>query len=210
MSSEQRQFKTSLFLTIIFTSVLWIVWLCDNLFNLELSQYGIIPRNIIGLRGIILSPFIHDSHNIWHIASNTVPFMMLFFVLINAYRQLAFVVLISIHLLSGMLVWVLAPPYTSHIGISGIIYGIAAFLVSSGLFRRDMTSLAISFFIIVLYGGMVEGFLPQPGISWQSHLFGALVGIWLAFMLRNFNRHDTAAVQAPEEETEMHFFEEHP
>ena len=136
--------------------------------------------------------------------------MILFFVLINAYRQIAIVVLVSIHLLTGLLVWLFALPFTSHIGISGIIYGIAAFLVGSGLFRRDMTSLAIAMFIILLYGGMVEGFVPQPGISWQSHLFGALVGVWLSFILRHYNRQSITEVPVEPVEDERHFFEQYP
>ena len=190
--------------------MLWVVWLCARLFDLDISAYGILPRNILGLRGILFSPFIHDTRSIWHLISNTLPFMILFFVLINAYKQIAIVVLLSIHLLTGFLVWLLAPPYTSHIGISGIIYGIASFLVGSGLFRRDMTSLAIAMFIILLYGGMVEGFVPQPGISWQSHLFGALVGLWLSFILRHYNRQPLPEYPLELAEDERHFFEQYP
>ena len=207
MDREHQQFRTSLFITIIFTAVLWIVWLCDSLFQLDLAQYGIIPRSVVGLRGIVLSPFIHDSHNIWHIASNTLPFMILFFVLVNAYRQIAFLVLALIHLFTGILVWWLAPPYTAHVGISGIIYGIASFLVGSGIFRIDMTSIAISFFIVLLYGGMVEGFVPQQGISWESHLCGAIVGFLLAFSLRHYARRELLPVQLEPEEGDQHFFE---
>jgi membrane associated rhomboid family serine protease len=177
MSSERNQFKTNLMITFALTLVLWIVWLADILFHLDLPQYGIIPHSLIGLRGIIFSPFIHDNTNIWHIVSNT-SFFVLFFVLISAYRELAVVVLVCIHLLTGFLVWMYAPVYTVHIGISGIIYGIAAFLVGSGLFRRDLVSLGIAVLVSILYGGMVEGFVSQPGVSWQSHVFGALVGLF--------------------------------
>ena len=136
--------------------------------------------------------------------------MLLFFVLINAYRQLAIVVLVSIHLLTGLLVWLFAPPYTSHIGISGIIYGMATFLVGSGLFRRNMNSLAIAMFIILMYGGMVEGFVPQPGISWQSHLFGAMVGFWLSFILRHYQREELPPISTEISDDERHFFELYP
>ena len=84
MSEERNQFKTNLAITFAFTLVLWIVWLADILFHLDLPQYGIIPHSLIGLRGIIFSPFIHDNTNIWHILSNTLPFFVLFFVLISA------------------------------------------------------------------------------------------------------------------------------
>jgi membrane associated rhomboid family serine protease len=195
---------------VLFTAVLWIVWLCDVLFGLDLPQYGIIPKDIVGLRGIIFSPFIHDNRSIWHLLSNTLPFMVLFFVLLNAYRQIAIVVLVLIHLLTGLFVWILAPPYTVHIGISGIIYGMAAFLVGSGLFRRDLTSLTIAIFVIFLYGGMVEGFKPQPGVSWESHVCGAVVGFFLSFNLRNFNRAPSEEIIPDETDDDRHFFERYP
>ena len=210
MSEERNQFKTNLAITFAFTLVLWIVWLADILFHLDLPQYGIIPHSLIGLRGIIFSPFIHDNTNIWHILSNTLPFFVLFFVLISAYRELAVVVLVCIHLLTGFLVWMYAPIYTVHIGISGIIYGIAAFLVGSGLFRRDLVSLGIAVLVSILYGGMVEGFISQPGVSWQSHVFGALVGLLLSFILRHYHRRQLFDIEKEEPDDERHFFERYP
>jgi membrane associated rhomboid family serine protease len=210
MDREGQQLRTSLYITIIFTSVLWIAWLSDVLFTLDLPQYGIIPRSVLGLRGILFAPFIHDNRNIWHILSNTLPFMVLFFVLLNAYREIAIFVLIAIHLLTGIFVWILAPPLTVHVGISGIIYGMAAFLVGSGIFRRDLNSLTIAIFVIFLYGGMVEGFRPQPGVSWESHVCGAVVGFFLSFNLRHFNRPPQPEVTHEEPEDDRHFFERHP
>ena len=210
MDRDRIQFRSSIYITVIFTSVLWISWLSDILFGLDLPQYGIVPRSLIGLRGIIFSPFIHDNRSVWHLLSNTFPFMVLFFVLLNAYRPIAIFVLVTIHLLTGLSVWLLAPPYTVHIGISGIIYGIAAFLVGSGLFRRDLNSISISIFVIFLYGGMVEGFKPQEGVSWESHVCGAVVGFFLSFNLRNFNRVLPPETVPEDMDDDRHFFERYP
>ena len=211
LEREAGQFRMTLTLTVMFTAVLWIVWLMEYLFpELHITSYGIIPRSVIGLRGIILSPFIHDDRSVTHIMSNTLPFMMLFFVLLNAYRQIAIVVLVLIHLLTGVMVWILAPPETIHIGISGVIYGMAAFLVGSGLFRRDITSITVSILVVFLYGGsMAAGLVPQQGISWQSHLCGAAVGIFIAFTMRNYNR-APESLPNEEPEDERHFFERYP
>ena len=114
MDKEKAQFRSSIYITVLFTLVLWIVWLCDYLFKLNLPQYGLIPKDLVGLRGIILSPFIHDNRNAWHLISNTLPFMVLFFVLLNAYRPIAITVLVLIHLLTGLFVWLLAPPYSAN------------------------------------------------------------------------------------------------
>ena len=210
VDKERAQFRSSIYITVLFTLVLWIVWPSDYLFKLNLPQYGLIPKDLVGLRGIILSPFIHDNRNAWHLLSNTLPFMVLFFILLNAYRPIAITVLVLIHLLTGLFVWLLAPPYTVHVGISGIIYGIAAFLVGSGIFRRDVTSLTIAIFVIFLYGGMVEGFKPQIGVSWESHVCGAVVGFFLSFNLRNFARPPRQKVFMEESEDDKHFFERYP
>ncbi len=210
MNKELQQIRNSLYVTVIFTSVLWVAWLSDMLFNLDLPQYGILPRTLIGLRGIIFSPFIHDNRNVSHILSNTVPFMMLLFVLQNTYSRIAIPVLILIHLLTGIFVWLLAPANTIHVGISGVIYGIATFLIGSGLFRRNIGSLAIALLVIFFYGGMVAGFIPQPGISWESHVCGAIVGFFLSFNFRNFNREPEPERPFEEPEDERHFFERHP
>ncbi|MCW3125482.1 MAG: rhombosortase [Bacteroidetes bacterium] len=210
MKSERNIVLTNLAITLGITAVLWIVWVLDVTLHLDLPQYGIIPHSGIGLRGIIFSAFIHDNRNIWHILSNTLPFMVLFFVLISAYRELALVVLITIHLMSGFLVWMYAPTNTIHIGISGIIYGIAAFLVGSGFFRRDIVSLGIAVLVSLIYGGMAVGFFSQDGVSWQSHVFGALVGLMLSFILRHYHRRPLLDIEKEEPEDERHFFERYP
>ncbi|MBS1683671.1 MAG: rhomboid family intramembrane serine protease [Bacteroidetes bacterium] len=206
---DRHSFRRNLRLTFGFTAVLWIVWFADVLFDLHLAQYGIIPHTAIGLRGILFSPFIHDTTGISHILSNTLPFMVLFFVLISAYQEVALFVLVCIHLLSGLLVWMYAPPYTVHIGISGIIYGIAAFLVGSGFFRRDLTSIGIAVFVSILYGGMAEGLIRQPGISWQSHVFGAAIGFLMSFILRSYHQRPSP-LEEHEPDDDRHFFEKHP
>jgi membrane associated rhomboid family serine protease len=210
MDRDKVQFRSSIYIAVIFTAVLWIVWLSDYLFGLDLPQYGIIPRDVVGLRGILFSPFIHDNRSIWHLVSNTFPFMVLFFVLLNAYRRIAIVVLVLIHVLTGLFVWLLATPLTLHIGISGIIYGIAAFLVGSGLFRRDIPSLTIAILVIFLYGGMVEGFKPHPGVSWESHVSGAVIGFFLSFNFRNYDRSPQQQIVSEDPEDEKHFFERYP
>ena len=187
-------------------SVLWIIQLIQYFGGYDFSSFGNRPQQIAGLKGIIFSPFIHASFE--HLISNTIPFLVLLIVLLNAYPKVALVVLVFIHLTSGILVWLFAPPYGIHIGISGIIYGIAAFLIASGLFRRDKNSTAIAILVTLIYGGMVFGFLPTQGISWQSHLFGALSGVYIAFVLRKRNLPPLHEFDLEKQENEKHFFDD--
>ncbi|MEL6143115.1 MAG: rhomboid family intramembrane serine protease, partial [Bacteroidota bacterium] len=145
--------------------------------------YGLQPREIDGLICIGTSPFLHSGWS--HLLSNTPPFLSLTGLLIFFYPRLWPRVLTSLWLVTGALVWLLARPST-HIGASGVIFALAAFLGFSGFFRRDFRAIVVSLLVLFYYGGMVTGVLPgQEGISWESHLFGFLWGIGSAYLFRN-------------------------
>ena len=186
-------------------SVLWIVFLLQQFGIVDSNSYGNWPHHVEGLKGIIFSPFLHGSFE--HLISNTLPILVLLTVLLNAYPRIAIPVLIFIHITSGALVWALAPDTGVHIGISGIIYGIAGFLIASGIFRKDRSSVAIAIFVTLMYGGMLIGFIPQQGISWQSHLYGALSGIFIAFVLRKKDLPPPHEFELEKAEEEKHFFD---
>jgi membrane associated rhomboid family serine protease len=90
-----------------------------------------------------------------------------------------------IYILTGSLVWIFGRQ-SEHIGASGLIYGFAAFLFFGGIFRKNTRLLAISLLVLVYYGGIIWGVLPlDPRISWEGHLFGALSGIFAAYIFKN-------------------------
>ena len=155
----------------------------DFLYSYGFRQYGIVPRTTEGLVGIITSPLLHG--NVQHIISNTVPLLFLGAVLFFFYNNIASRVFLGCYFLTNILVWLFAR-YSNHIGASGLIYGLASFLIFSGLFRKDFLSLIISIVIIFLYGYFVYGIIPSdPNISWEAHLSGAIVGIVLSYVFRN-------------------------
>ena len=205
MKAEKSSFWRSLFWVIGLLSVLWIVQLIQYFDLYNFAPYGNWPRHVAGLKGIIFSPFIHGSFD--HLISNSLPMMVLLMVLLSAYPSVALLVLVFVHLVSGMLVWLFAPPDTVHIGISGIIYGIAVFLIASGIFRRDRTSVTIAILVGLTYGGMIWGFIPQPGVSWQSHLYGAISGLIIAYLVRKKDLPEPTANQMEPLEEDKHFFE---
>ena len=205
MAEERNSFWKNTFLVFVLLSVLWIVQIVQYFGLVDLSAYGNWPHHVEGLKGIIFSPFIHGSFE--HLASNTLPMLVLLTVLLNAYPRLALPVLIFVHLLSGILVWLFAPDTGVHIGISGIIYGIAAFLVASGIFRKDRTSVTIAIAVGLVYGSMVWGFIPQQGISWQSHLYGFMSGVFIAFILRKTDLPVATESELEKSEDDRHFFD---
>ncbi|HRN93496.1 MAG TPA: rhomboid family intramembrane serine protease [Chitinophagales bacterium] len=201
---DSKAFWRRLLFAFALVAVLWAVKLYEWFTQIDLGSWGILPQHIFGLKGIIFAPFIHGSFE--HLLSNTVAILPLLVILLNAYPTIALRVLIFIHLVSGFLVWAFTFPNGFHIGISGIIYGIAAFLLASGIMRKDKTSATISILVALLYGSMAAGFFPKAGISWQSHVWGAVSGIIIAFI---FRKKDLPAPESNEEQVEEkeHFFE---
>lgn len=210
MNEEKRLFQKGIVVSLLFVALIWLIQFIEWFGGWQFYKLGLYPQQIKGLPGIILMPFIHGSWG--HVASNTLPALILGTVLINTYPKVAYRSILMIWLLSGVLTWTLVSPGLPHVGASGVIYGMAAFLFSSGFLRRDSRSIAISFFTGLLYGGMVYGFLPNDqGISWQGHLSGALAGILTAFVFRKVNLPPPPAWFKEEEsdENEDHFFRQH-
>lgn len=204
---KELNFWTTVSIVTILVSVLWVVQFFQYFGTYDFHRFGNHPGHRSGLWGILFSPFIHGSFE--HLISNTLPIMVLLTVLLNAYPRLAIPVLIVIHLLSGTLVWLFAPPNGIHIGISGIIYGIAGFLVASGIFRKNRASTVIAMLVVMVYGSMIWGFLPKQGVSWESHLYGALSGVIMAYVLRNTDLPEEIK-EDEEQSDEGHFFDTTP
>lgn len=180
---EIKKFRYSIILPIFFVFVLWMVKIFEFSERLNLFHYGVFPRDAKGLLGIILSPMIHSDFN--HLISNSIPILILGSGIIFFYRRLAYKVIGFVWLLSGVCVWIGARD-SYHIGASGLIYGLAAFLFLSGLIRKDVRLAAISLLVVFLYGGLVWGVLPIfPHISWEYHLYGGLSGFFAAILYRN-------------------------
>jgi membrane associated rhomboid family serine protease len=181
--TEKKIFKYSLLIPLAIVIIFWLVKLIENSYQFDFTTFGILPLQIEGLPGILLSPFIHSTYS--HLLSNTIPFLILTFALLYFYRNLAYRIFFLIYILSGICVW-LGGRESWHIGASGIVYGLASFLFFSGVFRKDANLLTIGIIVVFLYGSMFWGIFPiKPEISWESHLWGAASGLMLAFYYRH-------------------------
>lgn len=168
-------------------SVIWLVYWADHLFpNVHFYQYGVRPKSVEGLQGILLMPFIHAERGFEHIVNNSLPIFILTAALIYYYRTIALRVFVLSWLLTGLGLWIFAAKTTSyHIGISGVIYALAGFLFTSGVLRKYRPLQAISLFVAFVYGSMIWGIFPtKPQVSWEGHLSGLVVGVTLAFIYR--------------------------
>ena len=165
-------------------AILWLVYFLNLVLVVDLRVYGLKPRHIDGLWGILAAPFLHvDIH---HLIANTGALFILLTVSLSYSRALTLKALLTIMLLGGGLVWLFGRGGAVHIGASGIIFGLIGFLMCLGVFRRDWKALIISIVITVVYGGALHSLLIyMPGISWTGHLFGFISGVLAAWVTRS-------------------------
>lgn len=162
--------------------LMWAEEIVDSLPGVDLDRYGIRPQDVEGLVGIVTAPFLHGGFG--HLIANTGAFLVLGCLIAMTTRRF-WPVTIGVALVGGFATWLAAAPNTVHIGASGLVYGYAAFLVAWGVFSRRAMAVVVAVIVVLMYGGIVVGVLPgQPGISWQGHLFGALAGVLMAWLLR--------------------------
>lgn len=183
LQEKAKHLYNSLLLPGIMVAVLWLIHSLQWLTGIRLSSWGVLPRDADGIWGILFSPLLHSDWG--HLLSNTPPFFVLSAIIFYFYRKVAIPAYLMIYGMTGLAVWLFGRGYTYHIGASGVIYGLVAFVFWSGMFRRNIRSIALALIVAFYYGSMMMGILPgQEGISWESHLYGALIGIFVAYWFK--------------------------
>jgi len=184
---DAQHLRRSFKLAVSFAALLWLIKLVDIVFGFDLVQYGVYPRETSGLMGIVWTPLIHGS--ISHVFANTAPIIILGTALLYGYPKSAKIVIPAIYLGTGLGVWLFARS-AYHIGASGLTFGMMFFVLTIGVLRWDRRAITLSLVVFFLYGGMIWGVFPSDSnISFESHLFGAVIGIGLAILLKG---HDPA------------------
>jgi len=165
---------------LIFVGIIWLVFILDRFLPLE--KLGLIPRDMGGIFGIVTMTFLHGDFA--HIMSNFVPLVVMLLLLAGS-RANSIVIVISIVVIGGVLLWLFGRGNTLHIGASLLVFGLAVFLIVSGILEKRMVPMLISLFIAVTYGGiLLSGIAPwQKGVSWDGHLFGGIGGAITAWLL---------------------------
>lgn len=167
-----KEFKVLITAVILF----WAIEIADNfVFNHSLDQYGIRPREIAGLWGILFAPMLHGGFG--HLMANTIPFITLGWLTMLQEVSDFYVVSLVGAIVGGIGVWLFGGVGSVHIGASILIYSYLGFLLLRGYFQKNFPSIALSIFVAIVYGGLIWGVLPsQIGVSWQGHLFGFIGG----------------------------------
>jgi len=179
---EKNKILNALIYPVFFVLLIGLVHLIQFVFEINFIHYGIYPRSIKGLIGIITSPLIHGSFN--HLFNNSIPIIILGVLLFYFYKEIAFKVSVWIYLMVGIWTWIYARE-AYHIGASGILYGLFSFLLVSGFIRRNKQLISLSFAVVFLYGSLVWGIFPiDVQISFEAHMWGFFAGIILGFYYR--------------------------
>lgn len=169
-----------------FVAVLWAVDFLNVVLGLDLQRFGVRPRELQGLPGILLAPLLHAG--LPHLISNSAPLFVLGTGVLYLYPNSTFKVLPAVYLGPGIAVWLFGATSSVHIGASGLVYGLVAYVLAAGLIRRDRRAIAASMLVYFLYGTLVWGVFPiKPGVSWETHLAAALIGLAMAIALRHYD-----------------------
>lgn len=169
-------------------AMLWTIEVFDALFlHGALDGFGIQPRTLASLPAILVSPWLHAGFG--HLLANTIPFVVLGWLVMVRRTSDLFVVGLTAAIVSGLGIWLFGGAHTIHLGISGVIFGLLGYLLARGYYERSMTAVAVAVLAVLLYGGLLWGVLPlQQGVSWQGHLFGFVGGVVAAYALAGKRR----------------------
>jgi membrane associated rhomboid family serine protease len=175
------QLKARGLLLAAFVGSIWLIFfLSAALPLLHLNRHGVVPRTLGGLQGILFAPWLHAS--MMHLVANTGGLLILGWLCTWPRIANFWQATIGAILGAGLCAWLLGAPYTVHIGASGLVFGYAGYLVARGYYTRHVLAMLVALFVAASYGlTMLFGVMPiYPGVSWQSHLGGALGGILAA------------------------------
>ena len=176
---------------LVFVGVVWCVFFVGLVMPFRINSFGVTPRSLVGLVGIPLMPFLHAD--LKHLMSNTFPLTVLLLLLAGS-KAKSWAIVTYIILLGGAMLWLFGRSVT-HVGASGLIYGLIAFLLVSGLLERRIVPLVIAVVVGFLYGGtLLSGIVPslRSHISWEGHLFGAVAGGLVAGLLTKQSKQSEA------------------
>jgi membrane associated rhomboid family serine protease len=168
---------------LIFLFIIWGVKLIEIIWESSFIEYGLIPRKLSGLKGIIFSPIIHKD--LKHLMNNTLPILILGGALCFFYKKNHKKIFIWLFIVSGLFLWGIGRP-NFHIGASGIIYALASFIFFSGVLSKNKRLSALSLIVIFIYGGLFWGLFPtHQEVSWEGHLSGFIAGLIISWFFKD-------------------------
>jgi membrane associated rhomboid family serine protease len=182
---SRANFRLAATIALGFVALIWLIDAFNWALDLELERFGVRPRRLAGLAGILFAPLLHAG--LAHLIANSLPLLVLGTAMLHLYPNAALRVLPAVYVGPGVAVWLFAGGGV-HVGASGLVYGMVSYVFVAGLIRRDRRAIAASLLVSFVYGTLAWGVLPiKPGVSWQTHLAAALIGVLMAIVLRHLD-----------------------
>jgi membrane associated rhomboid family serine protease len=171
----------------VFAAVLYVVELADVATSHHLDRFGIRPREVDGLWGVLGAPFLHASW--WHLLSNTGPFVLLGWAVLLSGVRSWLVVTVVVIVVGGFATWLVAPSGLI-VGASGLIFGWLGYLIARAVFSRRLLWILGAVLAVFFFGGLFSGLLPSAGrdVSWQGHVCGFAAGVLAGWLLHQRDR----------------------
>ncbi|CAM3448797.1 rhomboid family intramembrane serine protease [Pontibacter korlensis] len=188
LADDAPHFGYSFLPGLLFVALMWLVSLLSYLTGADLGFLGIMPRSFLGLVGVFFGPLIHGG--LLHLLSNTFPLVLLSGLILYMHRKVALRVIVLVYVLSGVLTWLIGRQ-AYHIGASGVVYGLAGFLLFNGFLRQNRGAMAVSLAVLFLYSGLFYGLFPgEERVSWEGHVAGLVSGLVAAIAYGDGNATD--------------------
>lgn len=205
---EWRKLKIALFTTIYMLAIVWLAFFMQIMLSIDIDKVAIFPREWVCAANFLISPLFHVDVD--HVVNNSIAFLILSLACFYFYGGIALSVILG-GIGSGVFVWLFGRE-AYHVGLSGVCYSLASFLFVSGIIRKNISLRSISLLIVFWQGGLVWGMIPslsEPlNISWEGHLFGAMVGFIMAFIWKKRGPKDDPEIEDERQEDYLDFDEQ--
>lgn len=164
-------------------AVLWVVQFVNSADDYRLDRFGVRPREVDGLWGVVTMPFLHASFG--HLLSNTIPLVLIGWVLLLSGLRTWATVTVIVVVVGGMLTWLVAPGHAVIVGASGMVFGWLGYLLARAYFSRRLKWIIVAVLVLVFFGTLLFGLFPtlHSDVSWQAHVCGFAAGIGAGALL---------------------------
>ena len=182
---SRENFRLAVKLTLGFLGLIWLIQLSNLVLGLGPGDLGVRPREWTGMIGILVAPLLHGGFE--HLFANSPPLLVAGTAILYLYPRSSLRVLPAVYLGPGIAVWLFGRS-SVHIGASGLVYGLVSYILVAGIIRRDRRAIAASLLVCFMYGALVWGVFPiESGVSWETHLAAAAIGVVLAIAMRRLD-----------------------
>jgi membrane associated rhomboid family serine protease len=167
----------------LFAATLWIVQAVNASDHYGLDRFGLKPRQVDGLWGVLTMPFLHSSYS--HLASNTLPVLAIGWVLMLSGLRIWAIVTALVIVIGGILTWLVGPSHTTIVGASGLVFGWLGYLLARAYFSRRVRWIIVAVLVLIFFGTLLFGLIPNisTGVSWQAHVSGFAAGVGVGALL---------------------------